>query len=99
MLGSKFPQFCYSDTSIVLHFMWAKQKIKNIIKVTNMQVSQKEFETYLRIKKLIEERYKYEDFVQPTHSSQSKGMGLIAYQTLQVTLGFRDKSWLMLIST
>ena len=37
--------------------------------MTNIQVSQKELETYLRIKKLIEEGYEYEDLVLPTCGS------------------------------
>ena len=56
---------------------------------------------------LIKEGYKYEDLVQPAGSSQiirskAKEWSLgntIAYQMLQVTLEFRDKPSLMLIST
>ena len=61
--------------------------------MANVQVSRKEFETYLRIKQLFEEGHKYEDLVQITHSSliilkEWRLGNLIAYQTLQVTLGF-----------
>ena len=53
----------------------------------------KDFETYLRIKKLVEEGDKYEDSVRSTHSSliiRSEGMELKntkVYQMLQVILG------------
>ena len=80
--------------------------------MTNVLVLQKNFETYLRIKKLIRERYKYNNLVQPTDSSliiQSKGMEPREYDSLsdtaidiwvsRQTLGFRDKPSLMLIST
>ena len=53
---------------------------KNVFKMTNVQVSRKEFETYLRIKK-----YKYEDLVRPTHSSliiQSEEMEPREYNSL-----------------
>ena len=75
--------------------------------MTNVQVSRKGFESYLTMKKLIKEAYKYEDLVRSTHSSliiRSKGMEPGEYdkliiQMLQVTLGFRDKPSLTLIST
>ena len=37
--------------------------------MNNVQGSWRDFETYLRIKKLIEEGYKYEDLVRPTENS------------------------------
>ena len=57
--------------------------------MTNVQVSRKEFETYLRIKKLIEEGHKCEDLVRPTLSSviiQSKGMEPRQYDSLSDTV-------------
>ena len=45
--------------------------------MNDVYVSQKDIETYLRIKKLIEEGYKYKDLVQLTESSliiRSRGM-------------------------
>ena len=53
--------------------------------MTNAQVSRKDLKTYLRIKKLIQEGYKYEDLVQPSESSliiQSKGMEPREYDSL-----------------
>ena len=37
--------------------------------MANLHFSQKDFETYLRIKNLIKEGYKHEDLVRPTYSS------------------------------
>ena len=53
--------------------------------MANVQVSQKELETYIKIKKLIKEGYKDKDLVRPTHSSliiRSKGMEPRDYDSL-----------------